>query len=225
MNLAVILSAGIGSRMQTNLPKQFIEINNKPLFIYTLERFNIDEINQIILVINQDYKDLYITYLNKFPINKDIKLVIGGSTRQESVNNALQEISCDDFDIVLIHDGARPLIEKNTIINNIETCKIFKTPVITITNIVDTIIDKDYNLLDRNKLLSVQTPQTFMFYQIKELHQKALKDNLINISDDGQLAKKYGLNIKYVNGSRLNFKVTEKDDIKLFELLLKEGEK
>lgn len=225
MNLAIILSAGIGSRMQTNLPKQFIEINNKPLFIYTLEKFNIDEINQIILVINQDYKDLYITYLNKFPINKDIKLVIGGSTRQESVNNALQEISCNDFDIVLIHDGARPLIEKNTIINNIETCKIFKTPVITITNIVDTIIDKDYNLLDRNKLLSVQTPQTFMFYQINKLHQKALKDNLINISDDGQLAKKYGLNIKYVIGSRLNFKVTEKDDIKLFELLLKEGEK
>ena len=225
MNLAIILSAGIGSRMQTNLPKQFIEINNKPLFIYTLEKFNIDEINQIILVINQDYKDLYITYLNKFPINTDIKLVIGGSTRQESVNNALQEISCNDFDIVLIHDGARPLIEKNTIINNIETCKIFKTPVITITNIVDTIIDKDYNLLDRNKLLSVQTPQTFMFYQINKLHQKALKDNLINISDDGQLAKKYGLNIKYVNGSRLNFKVTEKDDIKLFELLLKEGEK
>lgn len=225
MNLAIILSAGIGSRMQTNLPKQFIEINNKPLFIYTLEKFNIDEINQIILVINQDYKDVYITYLNKFPINKDIKLVIGGLTRQESVNNALQEISCDDFDIVLIHDGARPLIEKNTIINNIETCKIFKTPVITITNIVDTIIDKDYNLLDRNKLLSVQTPQTFMFYQINKLHQKALKDNLINISDDGQLAKKYGLNIKYVNGSRLNFKVTEKDDIKLFELLLKEGEK
>ena len=64
-----------------------------------------------------------------------------------------------------------------------------------------------------------------MFYQINKLHQKALKDNLINISDDGQLAKKYGLNIKYVNGSRLNFKVTEKDDIKLFELLLKEGEK
>ena len=222
MNIAIILSAGIGSRMKNDLPKQFIEIDNKPIFIYTLEKF-INQVDQIILVINTDFKDLYNYYLDKFNI-RNINLVNGGSTRQQSVYNALSSLNCQDNDIILIHDGARPLIDKNIIKQNIEICKSTKNVAVTVIKLVDTIINKDYNLLDRDNLYAVQTPQTFPYKLIMFLHNNAKKNNIVNVSDDAQLAKKQGYKIEYVMGSRLNIKITEPNDLNFFKLL-KVGDK
>ena len=99
MNIAIILSAGIGSRMKNDLPKQFIEVDNKPIFIYTLENF-INQVDKIVLVINKEFKDLYDFYINKFSI-KNITIVNGGLTRQMSVYNALSSLNCKDDDIKL----------------------------------------------------------------------------------------------------------------------------
>lgn len=226
MNIAVILSAGVGSRMKNVLPKQFIEVDNKPVFLYTLEKFLLNKnIDKIILVINKDFADLYEYYLNKYSIN-NVELVNGGNTRQLSTFNALSYLKdkCASDDIILIHDGARPLITQQIIDENISLCQKNKNPVVTVINIVDTIVDKEYNLLDRNNLLSVQTPQTFIFDQIYSIHQKCLDDGIINPSDDAQLAKNYGHKITYANGSRLNIKITEPEDLKLFQYLQKEGD-
>lgn len=226
MNIAVILSAGLGSRMKNILPKQFIEIDNKPIFIWTLEKFlNNKNINQVCLVINKDFKDLYIDYLTKFSIT-NVKLIEGGSTRQESSYKAVKYLKsiCHDNDIILLHDGARPLVSEKIINDNIITCQNNQKPSATVINIVDTIVDKEYNLFDRSNMLSVQTPQTFLFHQLDKVHNLSKNDNITNSSDDIQLAKHYGYEINYVNGSRTNIKITEPEDIILFKLFNKEGD-
>ena len=222
MNIAIILSAGIGSRMKNDLPKQFIEVDNKPIFIYTLENF-INLVDKIVLVINKEFKDLYDFYINKFSI-KNITIVNGGLTRQMSVYNALSSLNCQDNDIIIIHDGARPLINENIIKQNIKTCKLTNNAVTTVIKLVDTIITKDYNLLDRDNLYAVQTPQTFPYKLIMSLHEDTKQKQIINFSDDAQLAKIKGFKIEYVIGSRINIKITEPDDLYLFKLL-KVGDK
>lgn len=224
MNIAVILAAGIGSRMKQKLPKQFIEINNKPLFIFTLEKFlSVQQIDKIILVINKNYEDLYKQYLLKFNLLQKIELVNGGQTRQESVSLSLNYLSniATDNDIVTIHDGARPLVSPEIILNNIITCQKNQNAVSTVINIVDTIIDKEYNLVDKDSLWAVQTPQTFPYKLIKLLHAIAKDKNLFSVSDDAQLAKKFGYKVNYVLGSRLNIKITEEEDIYLLKILEK----
>ena len=224
MNIAVILAAGIGSRMKQKLPKQFIEINNKPLFIFTLEKFlSVQQIDKIILVINKNYEDLYKQYLLKFDLLQNIELVNGGQTRQESVSLSLDYLSdkAADNDIVTIHDGARPLVSPEIILNNIITCQKNQNAVSTVINIVDTIIDKEYNLVDKDSLWAVQTPQTFPYKLIKLLHAIAKDKNLFSVSDDAQLAKKFGYKVNYVLGSRLNIKITEEEDIYLLKILEK----
>lgn len=224
MNIAVILAAGIGSRMKHKLPKQFIEINNKPLFIYTLEKFlSVQQIDKIILVINKNYEDLYKQYLLKFDLLQNIGLVNGGQTRQESVSLSLDYLSdkAADTDIVTIHDGARPLVSSEIILNNINTCQKNQNAVSTVINIVDTIIDKEYNLVNKDSLWAVQTPQTFPYKLIKNVHALAKEKNLLSVSDDAQLAKKFGYKVDYVLGSRLNIKITEEEDISLLQLLEK----
>lgn len=225
MNIAILLTAGSGTRMKNALPKQFIEVDNKPIFIYTIEKFIMNEIDKIFLVINDSFKDLYNNYLQKFSI-ENIELIDGGNSRQESVFRAIKhlELFCNDNDVIVIHDGARPLVSKKIITENIEKCLNLKTPISTVTNIVDTIVDKDYNLVDRNNLLKVQTPQTFSFKDIRFAHQKAFEEQIESSSDDIQLAKRFGLKINYVYGSRFNFKITEPEDLNLFSILRNVGD-
>lgn len=225
MNIAIILSAGIGARMKNSLPKQFIEINNKPLFILTLEKFfSCEMVDQVFLVINKDYKKTYLDNLERFHYQNKVLLIEGGNSRQESVFNALNKINADEQDIILIHDGARPLVNQRIIKENILLCQKTKKPISTVIKFVDTIIDKEYNLLDKNSLLAVQTPQTFPYGLIKKLHLQAKNEKLQNVSDDAQLAKKYGYKVEYVLGSRINIKLTEQEDLALVKLLENVGE-
>lgn len=221
MNIAIILTGGNGSRLSNVIPKQFIKINNKELFIYPLEVFKKCKlIDKIVLVINKEYKNQYIKILDKYNEYNDIILVYGGLTRQDSVYNAINALSTQkthDEDIIIIHDGARANIDEDIIIKNINQIQKYHNPVTTICNIVDTIVDKDYNLLDRNYLFKVQTPQTFLFKQISLLHSLAKKDLLSSVSDDAQLAKRYGLKLDYVYGSNSNFKITTSDDLDIFK--------
>ena len=223
MNHAVILTGGKGTRMQSSLPKQFIKINDKPLFIYTLEKFSSHElIDDIYLVINEEYRSLYEQYLKEYQISKVKKLIPGGVTRQESVYNALKSMKSQDDDIVIIHDGARPLLSKNLITENIRCCGQNQATTISVTHISDTIVDLAYNPLDRDQLLSVQTPQTFIYSQIHFWHKSLSEQGITNLTDDGQLAKRFNAQICYVEGEKTNIKITDQDDLLLLKNYLSE---
>ena len=227
MNVALVLAAGSGTRMEINQPKQFVIVNGKPLFIYSVETFqNNKGIDAIIIATNKDcikqVKDLVKGY------NKVKSVVAGGETRQASVYNGLNEIERfiqNEKDLVLIHDSARPLVSQRIIDENVEKGKKYGA-VDTVIQASDTIISsKDQETIDeilnRAELYQTQTPQTFEYGIIKKAHEMALKDNVPNVTDDCKLVTYFGRKVHLAKGDRLNFKVTTPEDLEMFKSLVK----
>lgn len=225
MNIAIILTGGNGSRLSSKTPKQFIKINEKELFIYTLEVFYYHpKIDEIVLIINKEYIKEYKDILKKYNLTNRVHLVFGGNTRQESTFNALKylkETNVASDDIIIVHDGARPLLVSKIIDNHLSLISKNKNPISTIINIVDTIVDKDYNLCDRDNLFCVQTPQSFLFNQLYKAHIYAKEKDIKNASDDIMLCKINGESIDFIQGDRINFKITTIGDLELLKKVIK----
>lgn len=222
MNVAIIVAGGKGSRFNSELPKQFVLVNNKPLMFYTLKVFNdCKEIDQIVLVCHSDYISQAKKIVNEHKLYKVTGIISGGDTRQASVYNGLKAIKTKDDDIVLIHDCARPLVSEEIIKNNIKACQ-SKGAVTTAIKVTDTTItgeqEKMNETLNRDELFSVQTPQTFKYHIIMEAHEK-YKDQK-GATDDAQLVRKMGREVTLVEGSKTNIKITTPDDLILFESII-----
>lgn len=223
MNIALIVAAGLGTRLGNSIPKQFLIVKNKPLFMYSVETFNrCKEIDQIYIVTNYEYTQKVINWCKENKISKLAKVVIGGNTRQESVFNGLKAMNANDEDIILIHDSARPLVTEEIILNNIKGCKEYDA-VDTAIECTDTILmsgngQEIDNIPPRKELYQSQTPQTFKFKLIFDAHQNAIN---LQATDDCNLVKDLNKNIHLVTGNKLNFKITTQEDLKLLESILK----
>ncbi len=226
MNIALIMAAGSGSRMNLNIPKQFININDKPLIVHTINRFlNNYLIDKVVLVIKKSEEENYKRILFYEGLEKKVSLVYGGKTRQESVYLALLSLrkTTSDNDIILIHDGARPNVNDDIIIDNIDSAKVYKSG-ITAYMSENTIIrckDSTVELLKRDELFVVQTPQSFVFKDILNAHIYCHDNKILGLTDDSSVYVKYGKNIKLVNGSKYNLKITTIDDVNLYKFYLK----
>ena len=224
MNIAIVLAGGTGSRMSLDMPKQFAVVKGKPIMAYTLSVFqNSPLVDSIYLVSHKEYFEQSKSIIEQYNINKVRGIIEGGQTRQESVCNALKQINAKEDDIILIHDCARPLVDEQIIKDNIEQCQLHNA-VETAVKAVDTTIEVSEeqfeNSLNRDKLYQVQTPQTFKYRLIKEAHENAIKNRLVNITDDAQLVAKLGHKVFIVNGKKTNLKVTTDEDLKILEALL-----
>ena len=224
MNIALVLAGGTGSRMSLDMPKQFAVVKGKPIMAYTLSVFqNSLLVDSIYLVSHKEYFEQSKSIIEQYNITKVRDIIEGGQTRQESVFNALKQMNAKDDDIILIHDCARPLVDEQIIKDNIEQCKLHEA-VETAVKSVDTTIEVSEeqfeNSLNRDKLYQVQTPQTFKYRLIKEAHENAIKNRLVNITDDAQLVAKLGHKVFIVNGKKTNLKVTTDEDLKILEALL-----
>lgn len=228
MNIALVLAAGSGSRMNCEVPKQFLEVNNKPLLVYTLEAFNQNEkIDYILLVTNEAYISKTNDLVKQYGLNKVKFITKGGSTRQESVYNGLVLLKDNNVrltDTILIHDCARVLISQDIIDNNILACDEHDAAVTVIPS-QDTILRSiDKKTIDevqkRDEQFIVQTPQTFKYGIIKYAHDLAIKENFNETTDDAKLVLKYGHDVHLVMGNKLNFKVTTIDDLNMLKALL-----
>lgn len=227
MNIAIVLAAGKSERLNDiNVPKQLYLLNNVPLFMYSVLTFNnLEDIDEVYVVTNEECYERINQYLNLYHLEKVRGIILGGTTRQESVYNALKKLEDNgvkDDDIILIHDAARPLMDKFIIIDNIAGVKMYDA-VTTAIKVKDTIIKGDETLdgfVDRNELYQAQTPQSFRFRIIKDAHDNALKKNLMNMTDDSALVKENGQPVHIVKGTTANFKVTTIDDLKLLEMIV-----
>ena len=232
MNIAMILASGTGTRMgNTDCPKQFLPIYNKPLIVHTIEAFEMhEEVEYIIVVTNENYIDQVKVWCKQYDLGKVRSVVAGGNSRQISVYNglkAVEELVSSPDDIIVIHDAARPLISQKIINDNINVCKEFGA-VDTVIKASDTIIrSKDNEIIsdipNRNELYQGQTPQTFKFQIIKDAHEKALKEAIPNVTDDAKLVLSFGIDVHLVEGSAQNFKITTFDDLMMLKALLKIG--
>lgn len=227
-NIALITAAGKGTRLVgVGIPKQFLRVNGKPILIYSAESFNSNKsIDEIYIITSKEHIEEVERLCRQYNINK-LKLVVeGGQTRQESVLNGLVSMKSqgvNDDDIVLIHDGARPLIDDSIINRNIEAC-LKHQAVETVIPLTDTVIKSSSGeifdeLADRNELYQVQTPQTFNFKLIFDAHKRF--ESLKLATDDAQLVHNIGKPVHLVEGNKKNLKITTIEDLNLMESLLK----
>lgn len=233
MNIAVVYAGGVGSRMHSkDKPKQFLEIYNKPIMIYTLEWFeNHTEIDAIAAVCIEDW----IPYLNeliyKYRLKKIKKVVPGGRTGQDSIYNGLcaaKEIAGEENAIVLIHDGVRPLIN-NTIISECIAKVKEKGSAIT-TGIVKetiTVIDETGCICEvpsRENSRVAKAPQCYFLNDILYAHNKAREEGIHNFIDCCTMMQHYGYKLFTVDGPYENIKITSPDDYYTMRALLEAKE-
>lgn len=220
---AIIPAGGRGKRIDSSLPKQFMKINDDELIVYTLKIFDDPElIDRIVIPVNKEYRSLLSEIIEKNRFKTEIKIVEGGTERQDSVSNALNSLEADDNDIVIVHDAARPLLPKEILKVSIDEAKKYKA-VVTAVKAKDTLLKgKDFALeyIDRSEVYYVQTPQVFEYKILKDALKQALGENFYG-TDESMLVKKLGYNVKIVEGSSFSFKITEKADIEILKILLK----
>jgi 2-C-methyl-D-erythritol 4-phosphate cytidylyltransferase len=223
MNSAIIVAAGSGSRFDVQTPKQFIEIDGKPVLAYTLERFErCEAVDEIVLVLAAERVPTFAGKLEVFGFRKIASIVPGGGTRAESVGNGLSAVNIN-CQIVAVHDGARPLVTPQDISRTIETARRTGAACL-VAPMIDTIKHFEdgeiRGTLDRTRLRRALTPQAFS----REILSKAFQDADLSsdVTDECYLVERLGVPIAAVEGSPRNIKITHAEDLELakFYLLL-----
>jgi len=225
--VALIAAAGKGKRMNSRTNKPFIPISGKPILAYTIEKFEKCKlIDKIYLLVNPEEKDIcHKNIILKYNFFKVQELVDGGETRQDSIYNGLKALD-KDTDIVVIHDGARPLVETSTIRDSIEKAQEYGAAIAVIP-IKDTVKKSENNFfidktLNREKIWRAQTPQTFKYDIILPAYHQAYKDKYL-ATDDAAIVERYGHKVKLIIGSEENIKITTPFDIIIANIFLKKG--
>lgn len=225
MNMAIIAAAGTGSRMKADMNKQYIPLLGKPMLVYTLEAFQQNEdIKSIILVAGkEELKYCKKNIVDGFGITKVDRLVEGGSTRQQSVYNALKNIP-SECDIVLVHDGARPVIKQELISKCINEAELYGavSAGVLIKETVKIVEKNNYveYTPNRENVWVTQTPQAFRRELLEMAHENAAKQK-ITATDDAFLVELLGYKVKMVEGYYENIKVTTPEDLVTAEAILK----
>lgn len=222
---AVIVAAGKGKRMGTEISKQFLPLGGKEILAHTVEKFEkAEKIRDIILVTGEDSLQDVQEMAQEYGWEKIRSVVAGGKERQDSVWNGLQEVS-EDTEIVLIHDGVRPFVTEDILNGSIETALEMGGCVAGVPA-KDTIkVCNRENIAvatpDRSTLWQIQTPQTFRRERIIKAYEQAKADGFVG-TDDASLAEHSGYPVKVIMGSYRNIKITTKEDLLIGEAFLKE---
>jgi 2-C-methyl-D-erythritol 4-phosphate cytidylyltransferase len=215
----IIVAGGSGSRMGTEIPKQFLELCGKPVLMHTISVFHdFDPESKIILVLPEDQLPFWEGLCLKHSFSLVHQVVSGGKTRFHSVQNGLSQI--DGEGIVFIHDGVRPLVSRETLGRCLETAQESGNaiPVLPVTESLRKLEGEQNISVDRSQYFSVQTPQTFRSDQILEAFQQDFDPAF---TDDASVAEKAGFSIHMVEGNRENIKITTPTDLIIAEALLK----
>lgn len=223
-NCAIILAAGKGKRMGTDIPKQYIEINGYPILYYTIRAFEESFIDEIILVTGKGEEDFCKEKIvDKYNFNKVKAIVPGGKERYDSVYMGLQQV--ENAEYVFIHDGARPFVTNEILERMQQSVEKYNACVVGVP-VKDTIkIVNKQNIItdtpDRSCVWAVQTPQVFKTELIKEAYNKIRSGQYENITDDAMvLEQTMDYPIQMVEGSYKNIKITTLEDLEIARLYL-----
>ena len=227
MNVALLTAAGSGTRMHQDIPKQFIHVDNKPVIIYTLEAFQRHpSIDAIIVVTLDSWSSVLWAYAKQFNITKLKWVVPGGDSGQESIRNGLKKLREElvDEDVVMIHDGNRPLISSEIISDSLATFAKYGSAVAVIpcTEVVFESEDGYSSCVStkREKLCRTQTPHTYTLGNLLNAHKKAMELGIKNTAASCMLMKELGEMTYFSKGSEENIKITTLEDLRIFKALL-----
>jgi len=231
-NIAIIIAGGLGSRMQQEIPKQFINIYDKPVLIYTLESFQRHpQIDDIEVVCLDGWHDILWAYARQFSINKLKWVVSGGQTGQESIRNGVYALEgkADSNDNIIIHDGIRPLVELSVLTDVISKCTQFGNAVTSLPyNEQIFVIDEEdptttEKYIPRETLRRVATPQAYKFDLLDAKYHEAFAKGIgiYGSHYTNTMMVELGVRLHFAAGSDKNIKLTTKDDLELFKAYLK----
>lgn len=227
MNVVLLTAAGTGTRMHQDIPKQFIHVEDRPIIIHTMETFQRHpSIDAIVVVTLKSWQEVLWAYARQFNITKLKWVVEGGETGQDSIYNGLCAIKDDMHkeDIIMIHDGNRPLVSSDIISDSFATYQKYGNAVAAVpcTEVVFISDDKisSHESIDRSRLLRTQTPHTYNYYSLLALHEEANKLNIPKTAASCELMKAMGRESYFSKGSEENIKITTLDDLKIFKALL-----
>jgi len=226
MNVALILAGGTDARFKMEIPKQFVNVNNRPLIVYTMEIFQKHpDIDEIVVICLEGWQEMVRAYGKQFNVTKLREVVIGGKDAQESTYHGLMVLRerVGQGDIVVIHDAIRPLVSEEIITGSIQMCR-KKGMGVAATHIMDTIMHAEneregYQSINRYDIMKVQTPQAFDFELIWNLHKKAIKQGCVGAWDNSSMMTKLGEKVYFSEGSDLNLKINTKEDVEMFRAL------
>lgn len=230
MNIALIIAGGIGQRMQQEIPKQFMNVFDKPVIIYTLEAFEKHpDIDKIGVVCLDGWHDILYAYAKQYKISKLDFVVSGGINGQDSIREGVYEAEkrYDPEDIVLIHDSIRPLVSQEIISDCVVQCKKYGSAISAIP--CNTAVlkrepgDQSTTHIHRDTLAMSQTPQGFFLGKFAQLHRDALEKGITNSLASCTLMVEMGEVVHFSIGSELNLKLTTTSDFNMFKAVLSLG--
>ena len=229
-NIALIIAGGVGARMNQDIPKQFINVYDKPVIVYTMEAFQKSkEIDAIEVVCLEGWHEILKAYAKQFGIAKLEGVVNGGVNGQDSIRNGLYDIAKrynSDDDVVLIHDAIRPMVSEEIISENIRVCREYGNAITVIPCTAAML--KTYDSLSseqqvpRDNLKITQTPQAFFLKDIIDAHKEALSKGITNSVASCTMFIELGRKLYMSMGSEKNLKLTTAEDIEIFKALLNE---
>lgn len=229
MNIAIIFASGSGVRMGAGIPKQFLEVNGKPILVHTLQLFQYhDQIDKIYLCVLNDYIPYTKSLIEEYHLSKVANVMAGGETAQDSIYIALKKAAeeNDGKSIVLIHDGVRPFVSYDVIASNIESVKVNGNG-ITCTSCYETVlVSKNGQTVEyvpyRKETYTAQAPQSFYLEDIIQIHDKirATENGYTDMVDACTMCTKLNVPVHMVAGNRGNIKVTTPEDVYSFRALL-----
>jgi 2-C-methyl-D-erythritol 4-phosphate cytidylyltransferase len=224
---AVIVAAGEGKRMGGDLSKPLIALAGRPLILHTLDRFARSQVRKVILVVPEQQKQKFEKMVRADPQQKGLDCVVesGGPRRQDSVRRGLNRLD-EDCEVVVIHDGARPLVSPALIDRCVdlaleEGAAVVGVPVRDTIKVVSASLRVE-STPPRDSLWEIQTPQAFRVETIREAHRRAEQDG-VEATDDAMLVERLGRNVALIEGERNNLKITTPEDLVLAEALLRAG--
>lgn len=230
MNVAVIIAGGAGHRMGQDIPKQFINVYDKPVLIYTLEGFQKHpQIDYIEVVCIDGWHDVLWAYARQFNITKLKKVVSGGMTGQESIRNGVFSLEgiCSEEDIVIIHDGIRPLVDETVLTDVIVKARQYGNAVTSLPyNEQIFVMDDEISTvkyIPRETLRRVSTPQAYQFGKLDRCYHEAFDKGIgiFGSSYTNTMMVELGERLYFAAGSDKNIKLTTKDDLEMFKAYLK----
>lgn len=227
MNIALIIAGGSGARMGQDIPKQFLNVNDKPVIIYTLEAFqNHPNIDAIEIVCIDGWSEILYAYCKQFGISKLENVVTGGDCGQASIRNGIIDIKGrhDDDSIILIHDAIRPMVTPEIISDCIRVCSTYGNAITAIPcaeAMLETTDGITSNMqIPRDNLKRSQTPQAVRLGELITAHEEALEKGITNSVATCTMLIELGKKIYFSVGSEKNVKLTTVDDIEIFKALL-----
>lgn len=230
-NIAVVFAGGVGRRMNNNaVPKQFLTLHGKEIIIHTIEKFEKNEnIDAIVVVCVSPWIDFFNSLLIKYNIHKVVAVVPNGNSGQESIYNGIAkagELFGED-NIVLVHDGVRPLIDDDLINKNIESVRKYGTA-ISCSKVNETVIlrndDVINDVVDRDKSWMAKAPQSFILGDLLKCHNDARGKGKNDYIDSATLMRAYGYTLNIVECSNDNIKITTPTDYYIFRAIFEKEE-